>query len=116
MNIKHFKDFLDKDRRKKEKIKAAQVLAAGMSVAAVAGLASGIALAPKSGKETMQDLKEKIASEIETVKDNTALASQEISKVIKNAKKRSEEVKADIKDGSHEIKNDIKEVVEEISL
>lgn len=52
-------DLVSKEKRKNESVKAAQKFAVGMgAVAAVAtvGVATGILFAPKSGKETREDL------------------------------------------------------------
>ncbi len=114
MNFSSFIDVIDRNRREAEQRESTQKLIIGMTVAALAGLFVGIAFAPKSGKETREDLRELISTEYETVKENAALASDEMSKIIKNIKSRAEEITANIKDNVDESKEDIKEAVEKI--
>jgi hypothetical protein len=45
------------ETREKERVKAARKNVLGMCVAATAGVIAGIIIAPKSGKETREDLK-----------------------------------------------------------
>jgi len=116
---------VNKDKKKREKVKAAQKFAVGMGVVAAvgaAGVATGILCAPKSGKETREDLKKKaistvetIQKKVETMKDSAAHAAQEVSNVIKDVHGKTEDVKNDIKDGYHEIEQDIHKTAENIS-
>jgi len=120
----------EKREREKERVKAAQKLAVGMGVVAAAGGATGIIFAPKSGKETREDLKKEAINSVETikdtvqkkaatVKDSTAHASQELCKkyVMSSKKfmKKGQAVKNDIKDSYHEITQDIHKTAENIS-
>jgi gas vesicle protein len=50
---------MSKKKRRRASIKAAQDSAVGICIAATLGLATGILLAPQSGKETRADLKNK---------------------------------------------------------
>jgi hypothetical protein len=61
MHMKNFWDMVTQDKRKQEKAKAAAQLAVGVGaivIAAAAGVATGILIAPKSGRETREDLKQ----------------------------------------------------------
>ena len=91
-----FSDLLDMVNRKKrdeERAKTALKFAIGMGIAATIGLVKGILYAPKSGKETREDLKkkatdtletirEKVRSKAEMLKDTTAHAAQELHDAI----------------------------------
>lgn len=126
MMIKDLIESAGKEKRKQERVKVIRKVVVGMSVVAVAGVATGILLAPKSGKETREDLKIKAVKTIqnikstvrekaEAVKDSVTHAEQEIGNVIKDVHEKTEVVKKDIKDGSHEIKQDIHKAAENIS-
>ncbi len=126
MSIRNLLDMVSKEQRKKEKEKAAQKFAVGMSVVAVAGVATGMLIAPKSGKETRENMKIKAVNAVETIKDtvhkkvetakdSAAYAEQEIANIIKDIHGKTEDVKKDIKDGCHEITQDIHKTAENIS-
>lgn len=86
----------------------------------------GVLFAPKSGRETRENLKKKavntaetikdtVKKKVETVKDSAAHAAQEVSNVIKDIHGKTEGVKKDIKDGCHEITQDIHKTAENTS-
>lgn len=119
-------DLVGKKKRKKEGVKAAQRFALGMGVVAAVGVTTGILLAPKSGKETREDLKKKVVNTVETIKDtvqkkavtvkySTAHAAKEAYNVIKDGRDKTECVKKGIKDGYHEMTHDIHKAAEIIS-
>jgi len=126
MILRDLLDLVSKEKRKKERVKVAQKFAVGMGVVAAVGVATGILFAPKSGKETREDLKKKalnigetikgtVQKKAETVKDSAAHAAQEVCNVIKDVHGKAEGVKKDIKDGYHEITQDIHKTAENIS-
>ncbi|MHB8064398.1 MAG: YtxH domain-containing protein [Ruminiclostridium sp.] len=126
MILRKLLDLVNKDKRKKERAKAVQKFAVGISTAAVAGVAAGILFAPKSGKETRENLKKKAVNTVgtikdtvekkaEAVKDSAAHAAQEVSGVIKDVHGKTEGIKKDIKNGYHEITQDIHKTAENIS-
>jgi len=123
-------DSLNKEKRIKakqiERVKATQKFAVGMGLAATAGMATGLLLAPKSGKQTREDLKENAVNTVDTikdtvqkkaemVKDSAAQAEQEAANIIKDIYGKTEGVKKDLKDGYHEINQDIHKTAESIS-
>lgn len=60
MSMKNFWDLVTQDKREQARAKAAKQIAVGVGVAviaAAAGVATGILLAPKPGKETWEELK-----------------------------------------------------------
>ena len=100
-------DLINKDKREKLRIKTAKKFAIGIGVVAAGGVATGILLAPKSGKETRENFKKKAVSAAETIKDtvqkkaemvktSATHAEKEISKLIKNLNDKSEEVKKEL--------------------
>lgn len=103
MILRDLLELVSKEKRRKERLKKAQKFAVGMGVVAAAGVATGILIAPKSGKETREDLKNKAVKAVETIKDSAAHAAEEVSNVIKDVHAKTEDVKKDIKDGYHEI-------------
>ncbi|MFA6008175.1 MAG: YtxH domain-containing protein [Candidatus Shapirobacteria bacterium] len=89
MYINNLLDMVNRKRRNEERAKTAMKFAVGMGIAATIGLAKGILYAPKSGKETREDLKKKAAdtlevirakvrSKAEVLKDTTARAAAEL--------------------------------------
>ena len=126
-------DLVSREKRKNETVKAAQksavgmgfvaavgmgvVAAVGVSLIVAAGVATGILFAPKSGKETREDLKKKAVNTVETIKDKVSAhsAQEVVCNVIQNVHGKTEGVKKDIKDGFHEITQDIHKTAENIS-
>lgn len=68
--------------------KSGASLAAGIATGVVVGAAAGLLLAPKSGKETREDIKNKGAEIVEQVKVKTA----EVTEKIKDCFKKPDEV------------------------
>jgi hypothetical protein len=61
MALKDLLDITGKEKKRKQKVKTAKMIALGVGVAAVtaaAGVATGILIAPKSGKETWEDIRQ----------------------------------------------------------
>ena len=89
MYINNLLDMVNRKRRNEERAKTAMKFAVGIGIAATIGLAKGILYAPKSGKETREDLKKKAADTLEVIrakvrskaeglKDTTARAAMEL--------------------------------------
>lgn len=126
MILRDLRKLVNKEKRKNERVKAAQTIATGIGAVAVAGVATGILIAPKSGKETREELKEKavntveaikdtVHKKVESVKDPAAHAISEVFNVIKDAHGNAEGVKRDIKDCCHEITQEIHKTAESVS-
>ncbi len=81
--------------RRCAKKKAATGLIAGIVAGAAIGAAAGLLLAPKSGKETRQDIKDKSAEIAGKVKEKTSSAVQTIKTKIDSMKKKSENGETD---------------------
>lgn len=109
MILRDLRDLIGKDRREQERAEAIRMCAIGMSIAAVLGVATGILIAPQSGRETRQDIKEKAANtadlikstvqdQIYIMKDSLADACEETSEAIKESQAKAEKVKKDVTD------------------
>jgi len=107
MVMKEFVGRITRERKRRQKIETAKKVAAGAGIAAAIGAAAGILLAPKSGKETRADIKNK-ASEVtektretvhekyDKVKEAAEQASKGIHDVIREARaKKSDAPKAE---------------------
>ncbi len=126
MILRDLLDLVSKEKRRQERVKTAQKFAIGMGVVAAAGVATGIIFAPKSGKETRKDLKNKyfkccsamkdtLHKKVEMAKDYAEDAEQKATDIIKDVAEKTEAVKKNIKESSHEIKEDVHKTAENIS-
>jgi len=113
MILRDLLDSLSREKKRKERVKAAQKIALVMGAVAAAGVATGIIFAPKSGKETravlknaavntVETIKDTVQKKAETVKDSAANAAQGVRNVIEEVHGKAEGVKMCIKDGHHE--------------
>jgi len=126
MIIKDLLEMAGKDKKKKQRAKNAKKLAAGIGIAATVGVAAGVLLAPKAGKETRQDIMDKAEDVVETtkeiahkkvefVKDSASQAAHEIKGVIKGAHIKKDAVRKDIKEGHREVARDIEKATDKIA-
>lgn len=75
----------------------------GVAIGAVAGVVAGLLTAPKSGKETRQDIKNK-AGEVKGVAERKLKdAHKELGKLSAQAKKKAGELKGKAKDEMNEL-------------
>ncbi|HWP96648.1 MAG TPA: YtxH domain-containing protein [Syntrophomonadaceae bacterium] len=126
MILRDLRDLVSKEKRKKARVKAVRKFAIGMGAAAAVGVAAGILFAPKSGKETREDLKngavntvgtikDAVQKKAETVKDSATHTAQEVCNVIKDVHEKTDGIKKHIKEGCHDITQDINKTSEDIS-
>ncbi|MEI8200710.1 MAG: YtxH domain-containing protein [Eubacteriales bacterium] len=126
MSIKDLLEMAGKDKKKKQKAQNAKKLAAGIGIAATVGVAAGVLLAPKAGKETRKDIIDKAEDVVEStkeiahkkaeiVKKSASHAAHEIKGVLKDAHIKKDAVKKDIKDGGHEVAHDIDTTADKIA-
>ena len=105
-------------KRRERQIKKGIDTASKLMVGTVIGSAIGILFAPKSGKETRKEIKDKSMEAATTVKNVTGEKYIElknnINDDIKLAKKTKEIVVENVKDGYEDIKDDFKEAKNEI--
>lgn len=66
-------------QRRKDRNKKVGIATFGIAAGAIAGAATGILLAPKSGKETRNDIKEKSIKAKETINDNIDVTKEKVN-------------------------------------
>lgn len=86
MILRDLLDLVSKEKRKRARVKAVQKFAVGMGVVAAVGVATGILFAPKSGKETLEDLKKKAVNTVETIKDKVQKKVETANELNKSVK------------------------------
>lgn len=118
MFIRDLLESLGAEKRKQARMKQTQRFAAGVGIAAIAGITTGILIAPKSGKETMDNMKDKANDTVEaiknfvqqksdTLKDAATDTAQKVSDAIEDADKKSAGVGKEVKNGYKRFKNDV---------
>ncbi len=126
MIIRDFIDLVNKEKRKRERAEAAKKFAVGMGTLAAAGIATGIVFYSKLGKETREDMKNKVEKTIENIKDaahkkveaakdSAAHKAQDVRNAIDDVNETTDDVKKHIKDGHNRITQDIHKTVDNIS-
>ncbi|MCX5780142.1 MAG: YtxH domain-containing protein [Firmicutes bacterium] len=126
MIFKELMDSIGKEKRRQKRVEAAQHYAKGMFIAAALGVATGILLAPRSGKETREDMKKKAMMCMEKMRDtfhhqtemmkhSAAHLEEEAAQVIKDVAEKTEAVKKDLKSGTHEVAQDIRETAGKVA-
>lgn len=127
MNLRDLLDLVNKEKRKRERVKIAQKVVAGIGVVTVVGVATRIIFAPKSGKETregmrkiavntVESIKAAVQKKADTVKDSVTHVAHDVRILLKDVQgKTTDDVKKVIKDGGHEIIKDIQKTEEIIS-
>jgi len=126
MISKDLLNLVTKKSREKNRVKVAKSFALGMGIAATVGATLGILFAPKlrnqtpeglrrKAVDTVEDIKDTVQKKAETVKKSVSHVAEEVYHVIKDNQRKTEAVKKDIKDGSHEISKDLQEAAENIS-
>lgn len=76
-------------RREEQRRQTIKRVAIGSSIAAVAGYIAGVLTAPKSGRETRDDIKDVTNKSVAAVERDLKRASAELDKAAKEAKLRS---------------------------
>ena len=74
---------LIKGQKKSSKKQTAKNVAIGASIGTAVGVAAGILLAPKSGKETRQDIADASKKAYENVKDTVSATKEKIEEAVK---------------------------------
>lgn len=85
------------------------------AIAAAAGVATGVLIAPESGKETGKDMNNKVLSfndavqrRTEKLKKSAAFAAQKVGNVVMLVHEKTADVGKDIKDGTQVITQDVR--------
>lgn len=119
-------EIVNNEKRRSDSMKTTQKFIIGIGIVAAVGVAAGILLTLKLGKETREDLKKKaiitvrdindsLQKKAEAAKNFSANSAQDISNTIEDFYKKTDGVKKDIKDGYHEITQDIHKTADNIS-
>ena len=106
-------------KKKEQRKKVAKVTGMSIVSGVAAGALAGVLFAPKSGKETRKDIKEKsieVANQIKTksidIKDNISVGLEEKKEDIKEAKKKIDQYLASKKETEEKVETK-EEVVQE---
>lgn len=111
-----------KEKKRKQNMKLAKIATVTTAVGLAAGTLSGVLLAPKSGKETRQDIKEKSSEIGEKVKvkaiDTKEIIKGKVSESrndLKEAKSKIAQYLANKKNVSEEVEVESEENIEEVT-
>jgi len=80
----NLKDFLPK--KKSSKKQTAKNVAIGAGIGTAVGVTAGMLLAPKSGKETREDIANTTKKTLENVKDGLDVAKDKLEDIVKKGK------------------------------
>ena len=75
----------------------------GTIIGAIAGAVAGILLAPKSGKETQEDIKRKVRGTYEDIQRRLEKMSDEVSGRVDSLKEAAKDLKGEAKEESQEL-------------
>ena len=84
----------------------------GVAFGAVAGFVTGILVAPKSGKQTRQDLHDVALKSKDTIIEKADEAKEFAESKAKQAKAKAEEVIGDVTDKANELKDRTEQAVQ----
>jgi len=128
MMISNILDKARTEKIKRERANAMWKLIAGMGISAAvgAGVALVVLFAAKPGKEIQikmkntaenmaETIKDTVEKKTDTVKNGVTHATDEVFRVIKAVDGKIEAIKAEMKDGKQDIKQDIHETAKNIS-
>lgn len=93
MSIKEVLNRAKRGKRKARAVETAKKVGTGIGVGAAIGSALGVLFAPKSGKETRQDIADTAKTSVENIKVGANEASAKIVKVIEDGKERIANIK-----------------------
>ncbi len=79
------KDLFQK-KKKSSKKQTAKNVAIGAGIGTAVGVAAGVLLAPKSGKETREDIAKTTKKTLENVKDGLNVAKEKLEDIVKRDK------------------------------
>lgn len=85
-----------REKKRQQNLKVAKVAALGTVIGGTLGVASGLLFAPKSGKETREDLKDKSKDVKEYINNNTKIAKEKLSSGLEDGKENLREAKEKI--------------------
>ncbi len=73
-------------KKKPSKKQTAKNVAIGAGIGTAVGVAAGVLLAPKSGKETREDISNTTKQALENIKDGLDVAKEKIEEIVKKDK------------------------------
>jgi gas vesicle protein len=79
-------DLKDLFKKKSSKKQTAKNVAIGAGIGTAVGVAAGVLLAPKSGKETREDIAKTTKQTLENVKEGLNIAKEKIEEIVKKDK------------------------------
>jgi len=79
-------DLFNQNKKKASKKQAAKIAAIGAGIGTAVGVAAGVLLAPKSGKETREDITKATKETLENVKEGLNVAKEKIEEIVKKEK------------------------------
>jgi gas vesicle protein len=83
-------------------------LAVGAAIGAVVGVITGILFAPKSGKETRQDIKDTAVKLAAKLQEEAIHLQEELAELIKSAEAKAKEAGKNVSTKLHELTNQAK--------
>jgi len=87
-------------------------IALGATFGAIAGFVTGVLMAPKSGKATREEIKNKATETKDTVVENAEKAKAVAEKKVQEVKTWGEEVVGDVSDKAIDLKDRAEQAVE----
>ena len=118
MNTKDFFELFGKQARTKEM----QRFAIGVGIAAIAGIITGVLIAPKSRKKikdkaisTVEDIGDFVQKKSKTIKDTADDTVQKVSDAIQDMDEKTTGVAKEMKNGYKKIKKDVDQTKQAIS-
>lgn len=85
MSIKDYFVAKQREIERKKRLETANKVGLGLVIGTLVGSAAGVLLAPKSGKETREDIKTFAENSADQVKEQSAKLGEEVSKTYKSA-------------------------------
>ncbi|HEY5585362.1 MAG TPA: YtxH domain-containing protein [Ruminiclostridium sp.] len=79
-------DLFNQNKKKASKKQTAKIAAIGAGIGTAVGVAAGVLLAPKSGKETRENITKTTKETLENVKEGLIVAKEKIEEMVKKEK------------------------------
>lgn len=96
-------------RKQKERKKFLQNVALGAAVGVTVGAVAGVLLAPKSGKETREDVVKAVKGLPGKAKEGIEAVKEKVEEVKKSVTEKAEDIKKSVTEKAEDIKKDVTE-------
>ncbi len=93
MSIKEVFHKAKREKRKAKAVETAKKVGTGVGIGAAIGSLFGVLFAPKSGKETRQDIVDTAKNSVETIKEGAGDLGEKISKAVEESKEKIASIK-----------------------